>query len=128
MAERSRREFLVEGVRLAGLAGTSFLLGGLATRSQAATTVWQIDPEKCTQCGLCATSCVIEPSAVKCVHAYAHCGYCQLCFGLFRDKRTGDTTTAENARCPTDAISRTFVEDPYHQISVDENACIGCAL
>lgn len=126
MAEKSRREVLKEGVRLAGLAGASALLGGLATRARA--TVWQIDPAKCSQCGLCATACVIEPSAVKCVHAYAMCGYCQLCFGLFRDQRTGNVTTAENTRCPVDAIKRTFVEDPYHQIDVDEDACIGCAL
>ena len=124
----TRREILRDSVRLCGLAGGAFALGAVATRSEAAQTVWQIDPEKCTECGLCASACVLEPSAVKCVHAYAQCGYCKLCFGLFRDKRTGNTTSAENVRCPTDAISRTFVEDPYYQIAVDENRCIGCSL
>lgn len=128
MADKSRREILKEGARICGLAGASFLLGGLATRSRAAGTVWQIDPQKCTQCGKCATACVLDPSAVKCVHAYALCGYCQLCFGVYRDARTGDTTTAENARCPVAAITRAPVEDPYFEIAIDEQKCIGCAV
>ena len=128
MAEnRSRREVLREGVRLVGLTGIASALGAGAARSQG-STVWQIDPAKCTHCGLCATACVLELSAVKCVHAYALCGYCNLCFGVLRDKRTGDTQAVENARCPVDAIKRRFIEDPYHEIHVDEQACIGCAL
>jgi Na+-translocating ferredoxin:NAD+ oxidoreductase subunit B len=93
-----------------------------------ASTVWQIDPVKCTHCGQCATACTLDPSAVKCVHAYALCGYCNLCFGVLRDKRTGNTQAVENARCPVDAISRRFIEDPYYEIHVDEQLCIGCAL
>lgn len=128
MAEKkTRREALGEGIRLVGLAGIASALGAVAARSEG-STVWQIDPVKCTQCGLCATACVIDPSAVKCVHAYAMCGYCDLCFGVLRDKRTGNTQAVENTRCPVDAISRRFVEDPYHEIHVNEQACIGCAL
>jgi electron transport complex protein RnfB len=123
---RSRREFLAEGVRTGGLVVASGLLGALAVRGSAAGSVWQIDPEKCTQCGKCATECVLNPSAVKCVHAHAICGYCKLCFGLLRDKRTGNTTAAENNRCPTDAIRRTFIEDPYYEMEIDEELCIGC--
>jgi len=89
--------------------------------------VWQIDPARCVQCGLCATQCVLTPSAVKCVHAYALCGYCRLCFGLLRDKRTGNVSAAENSRCPYDAIRRRPVEDPYYEITIDEEACTGCA-
>ena len=59
-------------------------LGVVAGRSTAKGTVWQIDPQKCVRCGNCATHCVLEQSAVKCVHAYAICGYCQLCTGFFR--------------------------------------------
>jgi len=126
--ERTRRDLLKDGVRFAGLACGGFALGAIAQRSEAEGTVWQIDPDKCTECGKCASACVLTPSAVKCVHAYALCGYCQLCFGLLRDQRTGNTLTAENVRCPTDAISRRFIEDPYNQIAVDEPACVGCAL
>jgi len=124
---KSRREVLHEGIRLAGLAGAASALGAVAGRAEG-STIWQIDPDLCNHCGLCATACVLQPSAVKCVHAYALCGYCNLCFGLLRDKRTGNTQAVENARCPVDAISRRFVEDPYYEIHVDEQACIGCAL
>ena len=34
---------------------------------------------------------------------------------------------AENQLCPTDAIRRTYIEDPYYQYSIDETLCIGCA-
>jgi electron transport complex protein RnfB len=122
----TRRECVAEGVRLGGLALTCGALGALATRSEG-STVWQIDPLKCTACGRCATECVLTPSAVKCVHAHDMCGYCKLCFGLLRDKRTGNVAVAENNRCPTDAIKRRFVEDPYYEMVIDEELCIGCA-
>ncbi|MEJ5169891.1 MAG: hypothetical protein WHU10_02795 [Fimbriimonadales bacterium] len=125
---RTRRAVLADGVRLLGLAATSAALGALAAKSDARNTVWQIDPNLCTQCGKCATSCVLTPSAVKCVHSYALCGYCQLCFGLFRDKRAGNDLHAENLRCPTSAIRRRFVEDPYYEISIEEALCIGCGI
>ena len=77
----TRRQFLAGGVR--GTAWVSFgaLTGLLVDRSRARETVWQIDPDKCTQCGGCATECVLEVSAVKCIHAFAMCGYCKLCNG-----------------------------------------------
>lgn len=126
-ARKTRRELVAEGIRLGGLAVASGALGALAARPVSAETVWQIDPQKCIACDRCATECVLTPSAVKCVHAYSMCGYCKLCFGLFRDKRTGNTISAENNRCPTDAIKRNFIEDPYFEMYVDESLCIGCA-
>jgi len=125
--KKTRREVLKEGVRLGGLITISATLGSFASRASAEGTVWQIDPYLCTQCGKCATECVLETSAAKCVHAYALCGYCQLCFGLYRDQRTGNAISAENNRCPTDAIRRNFIEDPYYEMSIDESLCIGCA-
>lgn len=125
--KKSRREVLAEGVRIGGVALAAFGLGSQA-RSKPEEWVWQIDPELCIECGLCATECVMTPSAVKAVHAYAICGFCRLCFGMFRDRRTGDTLTAENMRCPTDALKRTYIMDPYYQISVEEPKCIGCAV
>ena len=35
---------------------------------------WQIDPDKCVQCGKCETECILPQSAVKCVHQYASWG------------------------------------------------------
>ena len=123
----SRRDFLRSGARAAALAGLGTLAGVAATKTEGQGTVWQIDPQKCVRCGLCATSCVLEQSAVKCVHAHAICGYCQLCTGYFEPEPNELTTAAENQLCPTAAIKRTFVEDPYYEYTIDENLCIGCA-
>ena len=90
-------------------------------------TVWQIDPDKCIHCENCATKCVVEPSAVKCVQSYPICGYCQLCFGYFQPKANQLTSAAENQICPTGAIERIFVEDPYWEYNILEDLCIGCA-
>jgi electron transport complex protein RnfB len=90
-------------------------------------TVWQIDPAKCIQCGRCATECVLTPSAVKCYHAHALCGYCDLCTGYFEAQAPALNTAAENQQCPTAAIQRRFVEDPYYEYVIDRDLCIGCA-
>ena len=89
--------------------------------------VWQIDPEKCTACGKCATECVLEESAVKCVHSYAICGYCDLCTGYFEPDPNDRNTGAENQLCPLGAIERHFIEEPYYEYSIIEPLCIGCA-
>jgi electron transport complex protein RnfB len=124
----NRREFLANGVRGAALVGLGALGGGLvASRAQAEDTVWQIDPYKCTMCGRCATDCVLELSAVKCVHAADMCGYCNLCTGYFEPQPVGLNTGAENQLCPTGAIERKFIEDPYYEYKIIEPLCIGCA-
>lgn len=123
----TRRQFFRNGFRLAAMTGLGALGGVLATRSNASGWVWQIDPAKCLRCGNCATHCVLEQSAVKCVQSYAICGYCDLCTGFFTPDPNELTTAAENQLCPTAAIKRTFVEDPYYQYSIDEGLCIGCS-
>jgi Na+-translocating ferredoxin:NAD+ oxidoreductase subunit B len=151
--KQSRREFLRHAGRGFLLGGLALLAGLLwtrrGTRAAAAPAggmpgagprtpalpaprvspgdmVWQLDPLKCIQCGRCATTCVLNPSAVKCVHAYAMCGYCNLCFGFFRPGATALNKAAENQMCPTGAIKRTYVEDPYYEYTIDEPLCIGC--
>ncbi len=121
-----RRQFLRSGLNTA--AGiTLFGIGGLAFRkSKTEDTVWQIDPYVCVQCEKCAENCVLSQSAVKCVHAYAMCGYCDLCSGYLRPDHKARDTGAESQLCPTAAIKRTFVEDPYFQYKIDEPLCIGC--
>ena len=123
----SRRQFLRNGARLAALTGLGALAGAMSNRARAGGWVWQIDPAKCLHCDNCATQCVLEQSAVKCVHAFAVCGYCQLCTGFFAPDPNQLTTAAENQLCPTGALQRAFVEDPYYQYTIDEQLCIGCA-
>lgn len=121
----SRRTFLTDGLWYGGLLGLGGLLG-TAVGGARKRTLWQIDPNKCIQCGQCATECVLKPSACKCVHAYAMCGYCKLCLGFFTPDPNDLNTGAENQQCPTGAIRRSYVEDPYYQYVIDEKLCIGC--
>jgi len=121
--KKSRRAFLQSGARISLVAA----LGGLGvlavTRTGKANYVWQIDPFKCTQCGRCATSCVMKPSAVKCIHAYALCGYCDLCGGYLKPDANKQSTAAENQLCPTAAIQRKYIEEPYFEYVIDEKLC-----
>ncbi|QGY43046.1 ferredoxin [Maribellus comscasis] len=124
---KNRREFLQSGVRLS----LALALGGVSGLSLSKAIkddyVWQIDPFVCTQCGRCATECVLNPSAVKCVHAYDLCGYCDLCGGYLKPDSNARTTAAENQLCPTAAIERKFIEEPYFEYHINEDLCIGCA-
>jgi electron transport complex protein RnfB len=122
----TRREFLAAGLRAAAGLGAAGVAGLVAVRSSAAGTVWQIDPDDCFQCGTCSTSCVLFPSAVKVVHAFDVCGYCDLCSGYLRQGAKKDTA-AESRLCPTGAIRRRYVADPYYEYTIDEKLCIGCA-
>jgi len=123
-----RRKFLKTcGRALAG--GTILTLFGLSYRkatAKGADYFWQIDPQKCTFCGRCETECVLPVSAVKCVHAVKVCGYCDLCGGYYRTNAKELNTAAENLRCPTGALQRKFVEEPYFEYSVNETLCNGC--
>jgi electron transport complex protein RnfB len=102
-------------------------LGGLlVSRRSSGRTVWQIDTASCVQCERCATECVLAPSAIKCVHAFDVCGYCDLCGGYLRQGAREQSTAAEVRLCPTGALLRRFVEEPYFEYTVHEELCIGC--
>ncbi|MCP4645295.1 MAG: twin-arginine translocation signal domain-containing protein [bacterium] len=119
--QTSRRDF----IRAAAAVGVG---GGLWWTAKPASgrMVWQLDPTKCVQCGRCATHCVLNPSAVKCVHSYRICGYCDLCGGYLQPGAKERDTGAENQLCPVAAIKRTFIEDPFFQYTIDEDLCVGC--
>ena len=125
----SRKKFLrLCGTIAAGTAVASFA-GVSMSRVKAADEAsyfWQIDPAKCTNCGKCETDCVLPVSAVKCVHAVKVCGYCDLCGGYYRSNVKELDTAAENLMCPTGAIKRSFIEDPYFEYMIDESMCNGC--
>lgn len=115
------------GLRTSATIALGGLGAALAARSGSASTVWQIDPDLCNQCERCSTHCVLGPSAVKCVHAFDVCGYCALCGGYHRPGSRVQDTAAENQLCPTGALVRTYVENPFFQYTIDETLCIGCS-
>ena len=127
----SRREILKTGGRGAallglGVAGAAMIL---QKRDAPGQMVWQIDPSKCQACGNCETYCVLEPSAVKCLHTHVMCGRCSFCFGYY-DLRGGSEAHAgvEYQICPTDAIKREYLGGPYFEYLIDEAECIACGL
>ena len=124
----SRRGFLRNAGRVAAAAGMGgaavALLAHGAERASRRDAVWQVDPYKCTHCGLCATRCVLEPSAVKCVHAYGACGYCNICSGFVEPKAPNSSPPYQ--QCPTNAIERFKVEKGAYGYNIIEELCIGC--
>lgn len=123
---QNRRDFVRRAGRIAVALPIAYLSVSLLRRSTAREYVWQIDPLKCTQCGQCETNCVMTPSAVKCMHSFAMCGYCDLCSGYLRQGVKILDTAAENQLCPTAAITRKFVEEPYFEYTIDEDLCNAC--
>ena len=121
-----RRDFLQTSIRFGIGAGLGAIGIGLTTRAVSGKTIWQLDPAKCIQCGKCATSCVLQTSAVKCVHVTDMCGYCDLCSGYLRPNVKELNTAAENRLCPTNAIVRTYIEEPYFEYRIVEELCNGC--
>lgn len=122
----TRRGFLTSVGRGASAIALVGVAGGLGARARGQEMVWQINPFKCVQCGRCQTECVLDVSAVKCVHDFAMCGYCEFCFGFFRTDALDLSEAAENQSCPTGAIRRKFIEAPYFEYTIDENLCIAC--
>lgn len=122
----SRRDFIrrflhvFSGLSLGGLAGLLF------SRSSSEEMVWQLDPNICVQCEKCSVNCVLPQSSVKCVHSFSMCGYCDLCSGYLQPGAKSRDTGAEHQLCPSGAITRTFVEEPYFEYTIDKNLCIGC--
>ena len=123
----SRRLFVKSTFRKILLAVSGLLLINRFFKGAAKNQVWQIDPTRCVHCGRCATACVLNPSAVKCVHEFRRCGYCNLCFGYFQPGAKKLTEAAENQLCPTHAIQRKFIEEPFFEYRIDESLCIGCS-
>ncbi len=122
----NRRNFIRTGLFSTAIGAAAAVSALSAAKAAKTKMVWQLDPNKCISCGRCATNCVLTESAVKCVHAYAMCGYCDLCTGFFEPQPRKLDTGAENQLCPTGAIERTFIEDPYYQYGIDESLCNGC--
>lgn len=122
----NRREVMRIG--LSTMAGVTVvgMSGMLITRSSSEEMVWQLDPNLCIQCEKCSTECVLQQSAVKCIHSYSMCGYCDLCSGYLEPGAKSRDTGAESQICPTGAIARNFIEDPYFQYIIDEELCFGC--
>jgi electron transport complex protein RnfB len=128
-----RRGFLADGVRVAGVlafgSAAAFLAG---RRGREDEMVWQLDPDKCIACGNCASYCVLDVSAVKCLNCFDMCGYCDICTGYFDIDYLSLDTGAENQLCPTGAIIRAHKEpvvkagQRFYEYTIDALLCIGC--
>ena len=121
-----RRDFVRKGLRAVLGLSIGGLAGILFKKVSAEEMVWQLDPNICIQCEKCAVNCVLPHSAVKCVHSYSMCGYCDLCSGYLQPGTKSRDTGAESQLCPSGAIKRTYIEDPYFEYTIDEELCIGC--
>ena len=122
----NRRDFLKLGLQATAFVAIGSISGFVLNKSMSDDLVWQIDPYKCVQCGRCATDCILRISAVKCLHVYKMCGYCDLCGGYFKPQVKNLDTGAENQLCPTKALKRVYVEKPYFKYEIDEALCNGC--
>lgn len=122
----SRRNLLKDSLWGACIAATGAVAGFAYSKNRKKDLVWQIDPYVCIACGNCSTYCVLEESAVKCVQLYPMCGYCDLCYAYLEPTAKALDTGAENELCPTGAIERKFIEDPYYEYNIDESLCIAC--
>ena len=124
---QSRRDFVKAAGKIIVAAPVIALPVILVKKEKLKGYVWQIDPYKCTQCDQCKLSCVMTPSASKAVNAFPLCGYCDLCPGYLREGAKSISTAAEDQLCPTGAINRRFVEEPYFEYTINETLCNGCA-
>ncbi|MEI7836423.1 MAG: ferredoxin [Planctomycetota bacterium] len=127
----TRRDVLRGGLGGACLLGLGGVAGWFARPGGSERTLWQIDPHKCIACGNCAVKCVLPESAVKCSHAFSMCGRCDFCFGYYRTPGKSDTG-GERQLCPTNALIRhdrhTARGDVFHEYTIDDALCIGCAV
>jgi Na+-translocating ferredoxin:NAD+ oxidoreductase subunit B len=127
----NRRNFLADSIRTVGSVALAGAAGVLVGRTGTAEPmVWQLDPDKCIACTNCATKCVLDVSAVKCINCFDMCGYCDICTGYFEMGYLALDTAAENQACPTGAIVRRFIEERsgqrFYEYTIDVPLCIGC--
>ncbi|VGO22266.1 4Fe-4S dicluster domain-containing protein [Pontiella sulfatireligans] len=135
----SRRNYLRLGGQLLGAAA----LGTATFRifsppaedaefiAQGRQFAWQINPDKCRNCGICETACVRKPSAVKALNDQTKCSNCVVCYGhITSTKIDSDKIESEGERvCPVDAVKRKNFSggvDGLFLYSQDPTLCIAC--
>jgi len=105
-----RRAFLSDAIRVGGAVGLVGLTGFVAgRRGRSDEMLWQLDPHKCIACGNCATHCVLDESAVRCLHNFEMCGYCELCTGYFEPEPPSLTSAAENQNRKVALVGRSML-------------------
>jgi electron transport complex protein RnfB len=130
-----RRSFLqwlgrgVCAVAISGIAGR-VLLSKKRDEQPPGRWAWQIDSDKCTFCGACATACIRKPSAVKCVVDQTICGNCVVCYGhIYNLNASSDQIEAQGKVCPVNAVRRMYFAgglDGYYLYDINFDKCTGC--
>lgn len=92
---------------------------------------WQINPDTCTQCGLCEKACVRQPAAVKVVNDQKKCSNCVACYGHICDLKTPSRliATTDKLVCPHNAVQRTRFFgglDGAYLYTINPDLCTGC--
>ncbi len=123
----NRRRFVLHSLRATGVLAClawvdTWSAGKPASKNWSGKSI----PPAAIACGNCATQCVLDESAVKCVHNFGMCGYCNLCTGYFEPNASSLPPARKTSFAPTGAIIRQGVEDPYYEYRIDEPLCIGC--
>jgi electron transport complex protein RnfB len=135
----SRRNLLRRGSQLLGATALSAIAFRIFSPpsedadfiAQGRRFAWQIDPDLCTSCGLCETSCVRKPSAVKALNDPKKCSNCVVCYGHITDKNidSDKIDTSGERVCPVDAVKRINFSgglDGMFLYEQDSKICIAC--
>jgi Na+-translocating ferredoxin:NAD+ oxidoreductase subunit B len=136
--QTGRRSFLIwmgRGLCTAALGGATARIllqkrAGAECGQPPGRYAWQIDYDKCTFCGKCATACVRKPSAVKAVNDQTKCSNCVVCYGHIYNHHAPSNQIDEQPKvCPYNAVNRNLFSgglDGSYLYNIDDALCIGC--
>lgn len=87
---------------------------------------YQIDPEKCIACGICAKNCVRKNiPAIQAINDQEKCGFCDRCVAYFVEPEN-ESEDEENLVCPNKALKRRHIGEFRFEYTVDLQRCKGC--
>ncbi|MCX7935061.1 MAG: hypothetical protein N3A66_07355 [Planctomycetota bacterium] len=134
----TRRQLLIRAGRAIAAAALAVVTGHVLRRalfssqdgSLALRKIWQIDPDRCAFCELCARACVQKPSAVKAYNDQTLCSNCVVCYGHIANwNAASDQIDIQPTICPQQALRRRPLAggaEGYFLYEVIPERCNGC--